>query len=145
RNVTGVQTCALPIYVYSLYDRRVSMLLRRFLNWFVFLFLNAIALMAVDFLFDSFYIADFKTALLASLVLSVLNIFVKPFLFILSLPITIVTLGFFILILDAIILMISQSVIGDTFVIDGFLMAFVASIIISIISVILHKIVGDDK
>src|SRR5699024_5525209 len=97
------------------------MLLRRFLNWFVSLFLDAIALLAVDFLFDSSYIAEFKTALLASLVLSVLYIFVKPFLFILTLPISIVTLGFVILILDAIILMISQSVIGDTVVIDGFL------------------------
>ena len=101
--------------------------------------------MAVDYLFESFYVADFKTALLASLILSILNIFVKPFLFILTLPVTIVTLGFFILILDAIILLISQSVMGDTFVIDGFFMAFVASIIISIISVVLHKIVGDDR
>lgn len=121
------------------------MLLRRFLNWFVSIFLNAVALMAVDFLFESFYIADFKTALLASIVLSVLNIFVKPFLILFTLPITIITLGFFILILDAIILLIGQSVIGDTFVIDGFFMAFVASIIISIISVVLHKIIGDDK
>src|SRR5699024_708753 len=124
-------------HVYSLYDRRVSMLLRRFLNWVVSLFLNAIALMAVDFLFDSFYITDFKTALLASFVLSVLNIFVKLFLFILTLSNTIVTLGFFILILDAITLMIIKSVIGDTFVIDRILMAFVAYIIISIISVIM--------
>lgn len=101
--------------------------------------------MAVDYLFESFYLADFKTALLASIVLSVLNIFVKPFLILFTLPITIVTLGFFILILDAIILLISQSVFGDTFVIDGFFMAFVASILISIISVLLHKVIGDDK
>ncbi len=101
--------------------------------------------MAVSFLFASFYVADFKTALIASVVLSILNIFVKPILMILTLPITIVTLGFFILILDAVILMISQSVIGDTFVIDGFFMAFIASIIISIINVLLHKIIGDDK
>lgn len=101
--------------------------------------------MAVSFLFQSFYIADFKTALFASIILSVLNIFVKPILVVLTLPITIVTLGFFILVLDAVILMISQSIIGDTFVIDGFFIAFVASIIISIISVFLHKIIGDDK
>lgn len=121
------------------------MFLKRFISWFTSVFLNAIALMAVAFLFQSFYIADFKTALIASIVLSVLNFFVRPILLILTLPITIVTLGFFILILDAIILMISQSVIGDAFVIDGFLVAFVASIIISIISVFLHKIIGDDK
>src|SRR5699024_3188944 len=132
-------------HVCFLYERRIELLIRRFLNWFVSLFLSAIALMAVDYLFESFYVADFKTALLASLILSILNIFVKPFLFILTLPVTIVTLGFFILILDAIILLISQSVMGDTFVIDGFFMAFVASIIISIISVVLHKIVGDDR
>ncbi len=121
------------------------MLLRRFFNWFTSIFLNAIALMLVSYLFQSFYIANFKTALLASIVLSILNIFVKPFLILFTLPITVLTLGFFILVLDAIILLISQSVIGDTFVIDGFFVAFVASIIISIISVFLHKIVGDDK
>jgi len=120
-------------------------LLELFIKWFTSVFLNAIALMAVDFLFTTFYIADFKTALIASIVLSILNIFVKPILIIFTLPITIVTLGFFILILDAIILMIGQSVIGDAFVIDSFLVAFIASIIISIISVVLHKIIGKEK
>ena len=120
-------------------------MLRGFLSWFTSVFLNAIALIAVSFLFDSFYIADFKTALIASIVLSILNVFVKPFLIILTLPITIITLGFFILVIDAITLMISQAVIGESFVIDGFFVAFVASIIISIIRVLLHKIIDDKK
>ena len=124
---------------------RSVIMLRGFLSWFTSVFLNAIALIAVSFLFDSFYIADFKTALIASIVLSILNVFVKPFLIILTLPITIITLGFFILVIDAITLMISQAVIGESFVIDGFFVAFVASIIISIISVLLHKIIDDKK
>jgi|SRR5690625_4340149 len=118
-------------------------MLRGFLRWFTSVFLNAIALMVVAYLFEAFYIADFKTALIASVVLSILNAVVKPVLIILTLPISILTLGFFILVIDTIILMLSQAVIGDTFVIDGFLVAFVASIIISIISVLLHKIIGD--
>lgn len=120
-------------------------MLRGFLHWFTSVFLNAIALMIVSYLFDAFYIADFKTALIASVVLSILNIFVKPILVILTLPISILTLGFFILVIDAITLMLGQAVIGDDFVINGFLVAFVASIIISIISVLLHKIIGDRR
>lgn len=121
------------------------MFLRAFLGWFTSVFLNAIALIAVAQLFASFYIADFKTALFASVILSVLNLFVRPILIVLTLPITIVTLGLFILVINAITLMLAQQFMGDSFVIDGFGVAFVASIIISIISMFLHRIVGDVK
>lgn len=121
------------------------MFVRSFLGWFTSVFLNAIALMVVDQLFATFYIANFKTALLASVVLSILNFAVRPILIILTLPITVVTLGLFIFVVDAITLMIAQKVIGDSFVIDGFGVAFIAAIIITIISTFLHKIVGDGK
>lgn len=121
------------------------MFVRAFLGWFTSVFLNAIALIAVAQLFQSFYIADFKTALIASVILSLLNLIVRPILIVLTLPITVVTLGFFILVINAITLMLTQQFMGDNFVIDGFGIAFIASIIISIISVFLHKLVGDVK
>ncbi|MBO1001567.1 phage holin family protein [Pseudogracilibacillus auburnensis] len=121
------------------------MFVRSFLSWFTSVFLNAIALIAVSQLFDSFYIADFKTALIASVILSVLNLIVRPILIILTLPITVLTLGFFILIINAITLMLAQKIMGDSFVINGFGVAFIASIIISLISMFLHRLVGDVK
>lgn len=121
------------------------MFVRAFLGWFTSILLNAIALIAVAQLFDSFYIADFQTALLASIILSVLNFIVRPILILLTLPITVITFGLFILVINAITLMLTQQLIGDSFVIDGFGIAFIASIIVSIISMLLHSIVGDIK
>jgi len=119
--------------------------MRIFLSWFLSIFLNAIALIAVSQLFASFEIRDFATALLASFILSILNFLLRPLFIILTLPITLFTFGFFLLVINAFILMIVANILGDAFILDGFGMAFIASIIISIINVFLHKIIGDDK
>jgi len=115
---------------------------RTFLSWFTSVFLNAIALLAVAQLFDSFHIEDFKTALIASIVLSILNLIVRPILFIFTLPITLFTFGLFIFIINAITLALTAKLIGDSFVIDGFGVAIVASILVSVISIMLHRVVG---
>lgn len=118
-------------------------MMRIFLGWFTSVFLNAIALIAVAQLFESFYIKDFQTALIASIVLSILNFIVRPILIVLTLPITIMTFGFFILIINAITLMITQNLMGESFIIDGFGVAFLASILISLITIFLQKLIGD--
>ncbi|CEI81218.1 membrane protein [Oceanobacillus oncorhynchi subsp. incaldanensis] len=107
------------------------------------LVLNAVALIAVAQIFDSFQLDGFGTALLASVILAILNMFVKPILVILTLPITVITFGLFLIVVNAIILMITQALIGPSFVIDGFGTAFIASIVISLISMILNSVVRD--
>lgn len=114
-----------------------------FMRWFVSIFLNAIALIVVAYLFESFHVETFGTALLASFILSLLNIIVKPILIVLTLPITLVTLGLFLFVINAITLMITQSVIGSDFVIDGFGIAIIAAIIIAIINAVLQRFVGN--
>lgn len=109
---------------------------------FIAIFMNAIALYIVAQLFDSFYLNGFGTALFASLILSIFNLFVKPMFIILTLPLTIVTFGLFLFVINAIILMLTQSVMGDSFIIDSFATALLASIIIAIINVILTKILN---
>ena len=113
------------------------------LRWFLSLFLNAIALIAVAQLFDSFHLDGFSTALIASFILSILNIIVKPILILLTLPITVVTFGLFLFVINAITLMIAQWLIGNSFVIDGFGIALIASIIISILNILLNQLVKD--
>jgi putative membrane protein len=113
------------------------------LRWFLSVFLNAIALIAVAQLFDSFTLEGFGAALLASFILSILNVIVKPILVIFTLPITIVTLGLFLFVINAITLMITQGLMGSTFVIDGFGTAIIASIVISIINLLLTSLVRD--
>lgn len=118
---------------------------RIFIGWFTSIFLYAISLIAVAQLFEGFYIENFQTALLASVVLSILNIFVRPLLIIFTLPITVVTFGFFILIINTLTLLLGAKFMGPSFAIDGFFLAFIASIIISILNTLLHRLVGDLK
>lgn len=94
-------------------------------------------------MFESFHLESFGAALIASLVLAILNTIVKPILIVLTLPITVISLGFFLFVINAITLMITQSLIGSTFVIDGFGTAILAAIIISIINLFLNKLVKD--
>lgn len=112
-------------------------------RWIVSLLLNAFALVVVAQLFDSFYLEGFGTALLASLILSILNVIVKPILVLLTLPITIVSLGFFLFVINAITLMLAQAFIGDTFVINGFGIAILAAIILAILNLILNRLIKD--
>lgn len=114
-----------------------------FVRWFLSIFLNAVTLIIVAQLFDGFHLEGFGTALIASLILSVLNFLVKPILVILTLPITVMTLGLFLLVVNAITLMIAQWVMGTSFVISGFGTAIIAAIVISIINTLLNRVATD--
>jgi len=113
------------------------------LRWFLSLFLNAIALIVVAQLFDSFHLEGFGAAVIASIILALLNVIIKPFLVLLTLPITVLSLGLFLFVINAITLMITQAVMGPSFEIEGFGTAVIAAIIISLINVILNKLVKD--
>lgn len=112
-------------------------------RWFISLLLNALALITVAYLFDGFHLEGFGAALLASLVLSVLNTIVKPILIVLTLPVTILSLGFFLFVINAITLMLTQAIIGDSFVIEGFGLALLSAIILALLNLILNRLVKD--
>src|SRR5699024_6977600 len=113
------------------------------LRWLLSVFLNAVALLVVAQLLDSFQHEGFGTALLASFILSILNVIVKPLLVILTLPITVLSLGLFLFIINAITLMIAQSLMDASFVIDGFGTAIIAAVVISILNLFLNQLVRD--
>src|SRR5690625_1049789 len=119
------------------------MLPRFLMRWATSIIINAIALIVVAELFKSFHIADFGTALLASIILSMLNLVIKPILVIFTLPITVVTFGFFLFVIQAITLMIAQSFMSPAFSIDSFGVAILAAIVISVLNTILHRLVKD--
>src|SRR5699024_7722907 len=110
--------------------------------WFTSVFLNAIALLLVGELFNGFHIAGFKMALIAAIILSILNIIVRPILIILTIRITVLTLGLFILVINAITLTITQSLMDSGFLIDNLSSALFVLIMLSLISVVLPRIVG---
>ena len=96
------------------------------------LVLGACVVMLLCYLFDGVYVKSFPVALLVSLVLSFLNTFVKPVIKFFAFPITIMTLGLFNLIINTIILIMVQIILAPDFVIHGFFLTMLCSIIISV-------------
>ncbi|GEM02038.1 putative membrane protein [Halolactibacillus halophilus] len=113
------------------------------MRWILSLTLQALAIITAGYLFDGFYIESFWIAILAAVILTLLNAIIKPILVILTLPITILTLGLFMFIINAITLMLAQAIIGSGFVIESFGLAILASIVISFINMVLQKGLND--
>ncbi|PEX89922.1 phage holin family protein [Bacillus cereus] len=114
------------------------------MRWIVSILVNSVVLIAVAGLLrgvapGGFEIENVQTAIIASIILAVLNVFVKPFLILITLPITVVTFGFFLIVINAITLKMADSLLGDAFNITGFGVAIVAAICISIFNMIIEK------
>jgi putative membrane protein len=88
-------------------------------------------------------VAGYGTAVVVALVLALLNLIVKPILVILTLPVTILTLGLFLLVINAIIILLADSFVSG-FGVDGFWIALIFSLLLSIFQSILYSILSSD-
>ncbi|MBK7565061.1 MAG: phage holin family protein [Propionivibrio sp.] len=96
--------------------------------------LNAVALLAVAWLLpNSIHVASFGSALLAALILGLVNALVRPVLLVLTLPVTLLTLGLFIFVLNGLMFWLAGSLI-DGFVVAGFWPAVFGSMVYSVVS-----------
>ena len=102
--------------------------------------LNTLALFIVVFLCrPHFGYRDIVTLAIAALVLGLLNAIVRPILFVLTLPLTIVTLGLFLIVLNAIMLEITAAIVPGFFI-DGFGWAIIGAIVLAVVSVFTNRI-----
>lgn len=101
--------------------------------------INFIAILVTAQLVQGIQIDAWTTALLAALVLGVVNAIIRPVLYILSLPLTVLTLGLFTFVVNALMLLLTASIIPG-FVITGFWVAVLAAIVISVISAIMSAL-----
>jgi putative membrane protein len=108
-------------------------------SWIVSILVNALILTVVAGYFDSFYLSGIGAALGASFILSVLNVLVKPFLILLTLPVTVFTLGLFLFVINGVTLMITEGLMGDSFNIDDFGAAILAAVVISLLNLMIEK------
>lgn len=108
------------------------------------LLVSALAAMLTSYLLPGVRLEDFITALLLALVLAVLNLLVKPLLVILTLPATILTLGLFLLVINAIIILLASEIVPG-FRVDGFWWALLFSLVMTIISSIMNGVAGNNK
>ncbi|WP_252312039.1 phage holin family protein [Sinobaca sp. H24] len=105
--------------------------------------INTLTLMAVAGVFNGFYLEGFGAALMAGIILTVVNFFIRPLLVLLTLPFTVVTFGLFIFVINALMLMLTAALMGSAFEISGFGMALLASIIIALLNMVLSNFIAD--
>jgi putative membrane protein len=86
--------------------------------------------------------ADWKTLLVVALIFGIVNIVIRPFVSLLSLPLTILTLGLFIFVINALMLLLTSYIaqrLDLNFRVDGFVPAFVGALVVSIVSFLLNR------
>jgi putative membrane protein len=106
------------------------------INWIVMtlaVFIGAQILPGIE-------VNGFFTAFLVAVVWGMVNIFLKPILIILTLPINIFTLGIFTLVINAGLVLLTEKIVGSGFVVDGFWWALAFSLVVSITQSVLHQV-----
>ena len=103
------------------------------------IFLNALALLIAAYLIPGIEVTSVYVAIIAALVLGLLNLTLKPILFLLTLPITILTLGLFAFVLNALMFLFVASFV-EGFSVEGFIPALLGSLLVSIVSAIGSKL-----
>ena len=103
--------------------------MRLLITWLI----NALALLALPYIFTSIHVDTFTTALIAALVLGLINTLIRPILVLLTLPVTLLTLGLFIFVINGLLFWFVGSFISG-FRVDGFWAAVFGAIVYSIIS-----------
>lgn len=106
--------------------------------------ITSVLVLLISHFMTGVHVANFVTALIVAVVLGLLNIFIKPILVILTLPVTIITLGLFLLVINALIILLCTKIVGG-FSVDTFWTALLFSVVLSLSQSILFAIVGNDK
>ena len=100
------------------------------------------AIIVASYLIQGIEVNGFFSAFFAAAILGILNVFFRPILLILTLPINILTLGFFTFIINAVLLKMASGVISG-FVVHGFWSAVFGALIISVVSWLLNSFIND--
>ena len=100
--------------------------------------------MFISYLMKGVVVDEFSTALIVAIVLGLLNFFVKPVLVLFTLPVTVFTLGLFLLVINAIIILMCDHFV-DGFDVNGFWTALFFSIILSLSQSLVYQLTGEGK
>lgn len=103
--------------------------------------LSALAVIVAAYVLPGVFVDDFLTAIVIAIILAVLNVTVKPLLVLLTIPLTIFTLGLFLIIINGIIILMASALIPG-FQVDGLLWALLFSLVLSILNAILIDMGG---
>lgn len=109
--------------------------MRKLADWLV----SAISLLLISRIVPGIHFADFTSAIIAALIIGLINILIKPLLVILTLPITILTLGLFSLVINGLVFQLASRF-TPGFMIDSLWAAIIGSILYAVVNSVLHKL-----
>jgi putative membrane protein len=115
--------------------------MRLLLNWL----LSAISLLLVSKVVPGFHVQGFKAALIAALVIGLVNATLGLFLKLITLPLTLVTLGIFWWVINALMLMFASTLLAPDFMVRGFWPAFWGAIVLSLLNMVLKSLARDGE
>ncbi len=103
--------------------------------------LSALALLAVTYIYTGVQVSSFTSALIAAAVIGLLNMVVRPVLVVLTLPVTIITLGLFLFVINALLFWAASGLLPG-FHVNGFVAALIGSLIYSLLGLIIEAALG---
>ena len=113
-------------------------------QYLIGIFVSAILIFLLGYLNVGDQIENFFSAILVAFVLSVLNVMVRPILTIISIPITVVTLGLFLLVINAVIILLAGEVVSG-FVVHGFWGGMMFSVCLSLAQTLVFGIIEKEE
>lgn len=108
------------------------------MNIILRIIISAVVAFALSYVLTGVHIHSFVTALILAIVLGLLNLFVKPILILLTLPITLFTFGLFLFVINALIILLASKFV-DGFRVDGFWWALLFSLLLSVLTSFLYR------
>ncbi len=114
------------------------------MNFIIKLFISSIVVFSLSYFLPGVHVTSIVAALWVAIVLGLLNTFLKPVLVFLTIPVTLFTLGLFLLVINAMIVLICDYFIPE-FQVDGFITALLFSVLLSVSQSILNKIFVSEK
>jgi putative membrane protein len=132
-----------PIACSGIQARQSSLLGGKLMRLIIRLLINMVAILGIAYLFPSLMRVDTVwSALGAAILLGIVNTIVRPIFVLLTLPLTILTLGLFLLVINALLLWMVSGLVGG-FQVNGFWGAFFGSLLISFVSWLLSRLMGN--
>lgn len=116
---------------------------KEFVTFVLEILTGALSLMIASYLFKSFYVENFWYACLASVIISVISVYLKPLLEFIALPINILTMGLTTPLINVVILKITHLILGSKFVVSGWIIPIFIAIFISVVNVLLNNLIVD--
>ena len=112
------------------------------MNFILKIVLTAVAVLVIAHFLPGVSVVNFTSSVIVAIVLALLRVTIKPLLIILTLPVTIVTLGLFLLVTNALIILLADNLI-DGFNVTGFWIALIFSLILSVFESILYSFLDE--